>query len=311
MLITTPALAYIRKLFLCCALLLMSVPLFAAPIIDVNGNKKTRTPYIEKLTQICLSTTKVSGVADITPRELSSRLRQCLINSGLFSQVLISYTEERITVTVTEKISFLVLPTYQRSQVIEDTLWGILFFEANVAGRGHSSGLLYTHRQEQKRDSYSFFYDIPHIDKAGKHGFTIIGYDRDTDFISYDNMRWNYKTREIFQFLWLRGTYYIKPSFKLLYGYAPSTLSFSESINRDDPTAVAPDSYYETQSINLGISWDSINRQYYYDKGFRFETTHYQQLSRTDGKELSGVSIMEMYYGSPPTPDSRHIFSLI
>lgn len=309
----TPPLICIRRLCLCLGLFCIGNPLWAAPIIEITGNEKTRTSYIEKLTRICLPTLKATKYVqkDLANLEKGAHLQQCLINSGLFSRVVVrTYTDERIVLEITDKAHRLVLPTYQRSQVREDIFWGVLLFDANVAGRGHSTALLYTRQQERKRNSYSFFYNIPYTSASGKHGFTLIGYNRDTDFYSYENTRWKYKTREIFQFLWLRGSYYITPDFELLYGYAPSILGYSESVNRDNPAAIAADSYIEIQSLNLGILYDLTDRKYYYDKGFRFDSTYYQQVSRTDDKDISAAYLMDLYYGIPPRSDSRHIFSL-
>ena len=298
-----------RKICLPLCFLFVASLAAARPSIEVNGNERTKTSYIEKLIDICFAKIERESTPsqDMEKQELEYRIRQCLVNAGLFSSVSV-IAEEKILVTVQEKINRIILPTYRSSQVMDDVFWGGLVFDANTGGRGQPIGLLYTRQQEQGRDSFSFFYDIPYVDRSGKHGFTLIGYHRDTDFLSYTGERWNYKTREVFRFLWLRGAYYLLPDLELRYGYAPSILRYTDSVNRDDPRETAVDSDVDIQSVNLGIFWDSTNRKYFYDHGTRIEATHHQQISRNDDEESSAAFFMEIYQGIPLAP--LHLFTV-
>ena len=230
-------------------------------------------------------------------------MRQCLLNTGLFSEVnfpFYSEEERQIKLEVRDKYSRVFLPTYQQSRATQDTFWGALFYDANVVGRGHSTGFLYSHQQEKKRDSYSFFYDVPYIDSQGKHGFTLIGYSRDTDFYSYQKTRWTHHTREIFRFLWLRGAYHINQDVSLLYGYAPTVLAYSSSFAREDPdTQILPDFEYTVQSFNFGMVWDATDKEFYYERGLRLQHTYYHQLSRTDNQDVSAAYLFDFYWGLP------------
>ena len=288
-----------------------SSQLLAEAVIQVSGNDSTKSSYIEKLTLICLKEAKKEEIpfqrADLINEVMKVRIRQCLINSDLFSQVTVTLYErkgeapneqENIAVEVVDKYSRIVLPTYYQSQVFLDTVWGALFYDANMRGRGESGGFLYTHQQDTNRDSYSFFYEIPYLDAEGKHGFTLIGYKRDADFYSFTKSSWTYRTREQFQFLWLRAAYHMNTKTSLLYGYAPSRLAYTNSMARDG-TARADDIDYITQSINLGMRWDATNQERYYRKGVSLEHTYYHQLSRTDKQDQSSVYLLDFYWGIP------------
>lgn len=298
-----------KKLFFYSLAICISSQLAAEPVVQISGNDKTKTAYIEKLTRICLKEAKKRDIffprEDLRNEIMKTRIRQCLLNSNLFSEVNIPvYREtedgarEIIEIEVEDKFSQIVLPTYQQSQASHDTVWGALFYDANVRGRGESSGFLYTHQENAKRDSFSFFYEIPYLDERGKHGFTLIGYKRDTDFYSYTKTRWVYSTREQFRFLWLRGRYHINNKISLLYGYAPSYLAYSNSLDRDSGRQ-ADDIEYTAQTINLGMVWDDTDQVRYYREGTMLEQIYYRQLSRTDKEEVSGAYLFNFYWGIP------------
>jgi len=301
----------LKRLLFCFFIIGATSQLLAESVVQISGNDKTKSSYIEKLTRICLKEAKREETtfqrADLINEEIKVRIRQCLLNSNLFSQVTVPFYErkgeapneqENIVVEVIDKYSRIILPTYYQSQVFLDTVWGALFYDANTRGRGESSGFLYTHQQNTNRDSYSFFYEIPYLDTKGKHGFTLIGYKRDTDFYSFTKSRWTYRTREQFQFLWLRAAYHINSKASLLYGYAPSRLIYSGSMARDR-TAQADDIDYTTQTINLGMRWDATNQERYYRKGASFEHTYYHQLSRTDNRDQTSAYLLDFYWGIP------------
>lgn len=300
----------IYKTFLSLAIIigLAIVPaiVYAQPEIEVSGNKRTKDNYIEKLSHICLAkydeekARSLSSNAEVLRQAKQSYLQRCINGSGLFSSVIIEeFSEQKIVIQVKDKWSFLVLPSYSAGQTEDSVVWGLLFFDFNLGGRGQAFGFIYQKQPVNNLDTYSFLYDAPYIDKQGKYGFSFALFDRNQNFFSYDGKDWTYKVNENFRFLWLRLKHRITDEFALTYGYAPTLLAFSEQEYRDGRTPEPIENPAQNiQSITLGPEWSNTERRYYYEKGFRAGGTIYHQASNSQKTPDTAVEI-NLYAGVP------------
>lgn len=276
--------------------------------IEVSGNKRTKDAYIEKLTNICLNkfdekkARSLSSDAEVLRQAKQIHLQRCINESGLFSLVIIEeFNDEKIVIEVKDKWSFLVLPSYSSGSTADSVVWGLLFFDFNLAGQGQAFGFIYQKQPVNNLDTYSFLYDAPYLDKQGKYGFSFALFNRNQNFFSYEGKEWNYKVNENFRFLWLRLKHRISHEFSLTYGYAPSFLGFSEAEYRDereleDDHIANP--AQNIQSVTLGPEWSNTERRYYYDQGFRAASTLYYQLSNS--QKTPDVALdLNLYAGVP------------
>lgn len=278
----------------------------AEPQIEVTGNKRTKSDYIAKLSRICLEkfdekkARSLSNDAEVLRRSKQLHLQVCINTSGLFSSVNIEeFNDEKITINVRDKWSFLVLPSYSAGRNEDSIVWGLLFFDFNFVGRGQLFGFIYRKQPVQNLNTYSFIYDIPYLDEKGKYGFSFALFDRNQNFFSYAGDDWNYRVVENFRFLWLRLKHRITDEFSLTYGYAPTFLGFSDQEYKDG-RAIDPieNPEQKIQSITLAPEWSNLERRYYYDKGFKFISTVYHQLSNSQKDPETAVDLIA-YAGVP------------
>ena len=290
----------------------------AAPDIEVIGNKKTKTAYIKKLVNICLRDFEESSRHRNIRAELDDELliqtqgyylQRCLNSSGLFASVNIEWLEpDKISIWVSDKISFLALPSYNAGPEPISVYWGVLIFDFNAGGKGQLVGALYDRQNFDNADSYSLLYDIPYVDQEGRYGFNMVISDTKRFFYSYQGQGWNYRVRERFRFLWLRLKHRLNPQFSLTYGYAPTSFEFSNAIRIRGETqeeAEIANPQQDIQGITFNVEWKNLERQFYYDKGFSFSNTLFHQLSNSQ-KEAETASWMRMYWGVPSV--GQHVF---
>ncbi len=277
----------------------------AAPDIEVSGNKRTKSSYIVKLSNICLAkfdedkARSLSSDTEVIRRAKKIHLQRCINGSGLFSSVkLEQFNSEKITILVKDKWSFLVLPSYSSGGTEDSVVWGLLFFDFNLAGQGQLFGFIYRKQPVRNLDTYSLLYDNPYLDKQGKYGFSFVLFDRAQSFFSYEGKDSNYRVDEKFRFLWLRLKHRITDNFALSYGYAPTFLGFSEQEYRDGRDVAIENPQQNIQSITLAPEWSNLERRYYYDKGFEFTSTIYHQLINS-GKSPDTAVELNMYLGVP------------
>ena len=288
----------------------MAQNLYAAPQIDVSGNKRTKTTYIQKLANICINGFDVEKINGYGSEELISQakklaLRQCINNSGLFSDVVIyDFNEETISIAVTDKWSFLVLPSYSQAQALGDTGWGLLFFDFNFLGRGELLGAIFNRKGPDNQDSYSLIYDVPYIDKQGKYGFSVIALNRKQTFYNFVGDDWVFSTLEEFNFIWFKVKHRITSKFSLTYGFAPTYLGFSNARPKNGDTIKSDGLSPNIPSMTLNAEWSNVVKRYYYEKGFRSGATLFQQISNDD--EMQSALLLEMYAGVPTY--QQHVF---
>ena len=272
--------------------------------IEVNGNKRSKERHIQRLVRICsanLDQKKIDRYAEPERRaaEASRQLEKCLLKKEYFESVQITqYDAEKIAVTVKDKWTFVLLPTYVQSEETVDNIAGLLFYETNLGGIGHQIGFVYSQGLENGLNSYFVFYSIPDLDRDGKYELEIILLNRDTRFYSYEQEEWTFRTREIFRFLWLRLDHRLNDKSTIRYGYAPAYLSFSEG-EFADGAPFEPTSAANLQTFNLGFSFDDTSYKYYYSEGSRLELTWHQQFLRDDTNPLESGLVLESNFVIP------------
>lgn len=123
---------------LACALQWMSPAVAAKDTHDiaVQGNSRTQTFYIKKLTGECLENIGLQ----LGDPSLPPALRQCLLNSRLFSEVEVNVERSaKITVRIDERWTLIPLPFFQISSSGETSVGGFLL-ETNFLGIGDTLG---------------------------------------------------------------------------------------------------------------------------------------------------------------------------
>ncbi len=97
--------------------------------IKVSGNKRTKTEYIKKIVRNCMSQVSSTGLASM------AELKQCVINSRLFSEVVIRRERNGFSVDVVEKWTLIPIPLIQVGQDGESK-YGFYLLETNFLGSG-------------------------------------------------------------------------------------------------------------------------------------------------------------------------------
>ena len=280
-----------------------SSPLHALTI-EISGNQRTTERHLKKLVRICHANLNQERIARhdddaLRTAEAKRQLRACLLKNRYLETVRIDhYDAEKIAVTVTDKWTFLVLPSYVQSEESVDNTAGLLLYDSNLGGVGHEIGLVYNRALENELNSYSMFYEIPNIDPAGRYDLDIILLNRDTRFYSYEEEDWTFRTREVFRFLWLRFNHHINSQFSWQYGYAPAYLAFSEG-EYANGTRIQSTPSANLQTFNLGFVWDDTYHEYYYDRGSRLQLTWHQQFQRDDAESLEGALLLVSSFAFP------------
>ncbi len=280
-------------------LLVWILPLKAAEI-EITGNKRTKERYLQKLATGCIASRdqkEINKDPDPTFRtaEAIRQLRQCLLHKADFLEDLLvtRYDEQKITIVVKEKWTFLILPSYVQSEEAADNKIGLLLYETNLGGVGNEIGVLYNRGLDSNLNTYATFFRIPYIDAAGKFDLDFILWNRDARIYNYDKERWIFRTREIFRFFWLRLKHHINDQLSLSYGYAPASLRFSDG-EFSNGTKIESTPAVNSQNFNLALEWEDTEFKYYYEAGSQLLLTWHQQAWRDDSDPLESALLFEL-----------------
>lgn len=103
--------------------------------VETQGAKKCDAPYIEALVQDCINEQRPMDWQSLDP----ARLRQCVMNSRLFSEAEVEIDSPAIKLKLKERWTLIPLPYYSRLKN-EDT-FGVTVLESNLFGRGKTMAL--------------------------------------------------------------------------------------------------------------------------------------------------------------------------
>ena len=100
-------------------------------VLEISGNIRTRTAYIDHLTRSCLAGV---GLGTGQP-DIQSQVRQCLLNSKIFSEVKVTAAPRLIRVVVEERWTLIPIP-YLQADTGQSRKIGVVMLESNFLGMG-------------------------------------------------------------------------------------------------------------------------------------------------------------------------------
>ena len=99
--------------------------------LEISGNIRTRTDYIDHLTRVCLTQVRLGAGTS----EIEHLLRQCLLNTKIFSEVTVTAARRHITVEVKERTTLIPIP-YLQVDTGQSRKIGVIMLESNFLGMG-------------------------------------------------------------------------------------------------------------------------------------------------------------------------------
>ena len=288
-----------RKLSLLALICLcLCLPPLHAVEIEIRGNKRTKTSYLQRLVRNCEALRDQKSIDRYTDNEsrlaeASRQLRECLLKREYFETVMIDrYDKEKIIVTVRDQWTFLIFPNYRQSQETADRTVGLFLFDANLAGIGHGIGLAYNRELGSQLDTYFLIYQIPYLDKIGRFGLDLILVNSDTRYYSYEGDEQTFGTNAAVQSAGFRLNHKINNKLALSYGYASAYREFDEG-EYANGTQIDPTLPVNFQRFSLGLTWDNTNSKYYFNEGSSFQLNWEQQLQRDNARDLETQLTLE------------------
>ena len=112
---------------------LITPPLFATPLapqLNVTGNHKTKLSYLKARVDECLEEQNATQWDDVD----SDELRQCILDSKVFSEVGVSINAPVVDLNVIERWTVIPVP-FVRAQR-DSRRYGFFLFDSNFLGRG-------------------------------------------------------------------------------------------------------------------------------------------------------------------------------
>lgn len=282
---------FFPKLALVILGLMCLLPSLHAVEIEIQGNKRTKTSYLQRLVRNCEALRDQKQIERYVGEEqrlaeAGRQLRECLLKRNYFETVTIDqYDEEKIRVTVRDKWTFLAIPNYQQSAESTDRVIGLFLFDANLAGIGHGLGLAYNRDLGNQLDTYFLLYQIPYLDRIGRFSLDTILVNSDSRYFSYEGDEQTFGTREAYRSTGLRLNHKIDNQLTLSYGYNAAYREFSEGeyANGTQIDATAPVNFHR---FNLGLAWEDVRSKYYFREGTGFQVNWEQQFQRDDSEDL-------------------------
>lgn len=106
--------------------------------MQLQGNNKTQDVYLENLVSSCLESLKDKKIAD---KKFFDELRQCVLNSKLFSTVQVTQKKSNILVVKVEERWTLIPLPYGYADNNGELAGGLFLLETNLFGLGKTMGL--------------------------------------------------------------------------------------------------------------------------------------------------------------------------
>jgi outer membrane protein assembly factor BamA len=259
----------------------VSFPSLAYPLVEnrylgevvviIEGNRKTKTGYVEKLVDKCIEKEEPAGWDALG----AESLRQCIFNSRLFADVKVEVDEPRVRLTLDERWTLIPIPFFYSSE--ETTSAGGYVFESNFLGYGKMVGAGGTISTEG--DSFFLFYMDPSV------------------FFSDWTASLNARSH--------RNEFSLYYGGEDLCGYRLSEKSFGASVGyRVSPTLNASlksgyaergydreDGYEDYDFMDMGgsLHYGDDDYKLYYNEGFSARAGYERQVYRSDHGPMSSM----------------------
>lgn len=101
----------------------------------VSGNARTANSWVEHSVERCEK--EAGSQAQTDKDKLAAELRQCLLNSQLFSEVQVEVDDEMMRVQVEERWTLIPVP-YGQTDSSGNSMLGLVLIESNFLGRGQT-----------------------------------------------------------------------------------------------------------------------------------------------------------------------------
>lgn len=249
------------KTILLFALLLTTSAVLASPYI-IKGNTKTQTRYIEKLIEKC-----EEEQPGLEP------LKQCLLNSRLFSEVTIQKQNEQMIVEVKDRWSIIPYPSLKLSSNGKQS-FGAFVFDANFLGMGTLLGVGGSFSSSSS--SYILFYQ----DKSFFLSDWTLGFSTGKNNA---DVYWKNKNLEEMDAFHEKTSHH---SLSLGYNFT-NRFNLEGSLMRKFTSYEAirdyglPQEYHATMA-RLEATYTKEDYKFYFAEGFRLMGTVAQEVSRSD-----------------------------
>jgi outer membrane protein assembly factor BamA len=249
--------------------------------MDISGNTKTQSRYIQSLVEKCIQDQGVDNVQDVDLK----RLQECLINSRLFSEIEVKLEEDRLQIQVKDRWSIIPIP-FVSSGKDQDTKVGFHVYESNLLGYGKTLGVGGTY--SESGSSYLLMYH--------DRSFFLTNWSLGVVFSQSDNQIYQYTGEdkidgmdESKQYYSLSGGYRFHPKFHASLQYQNIDRSYEVFENYQRPED------YQSDYLELRCRWDDSNYRFYFQEGISANLTIAQQIGRNDNDKK--IETIEMDFG--------------
>jgi Omp85 superfamily domain len=268
------------KLFINFLFLLVIIPsgllLADIPEIIVKGNEKTDTEYITQTALKCLQ----HQIPDLSSDIDSSKLKECLFNTKLFSDVSVEQFENKYTITIDERWSLIPIPIIT-TESGGKTSYGLFIIESNFLGLGKTLALGGSISEENSllfmmyEDKAVFNSDWRFKTTVGQQQNRVYLYDGRDKIDGLDEKASFYNFSLGYAFL---------PGFSIDLGFGYNTVEFKSFETYSKPED------YSAKNLNLSAKWSDTKFKFYYQEGVSMDFNLVRQIDRSDEKDLLALS---------------------
>ncbi|SMF27357.1 hypothetical protein SAMN06296036_108213 [Pseudobacteriovorax antillogorgiicola] len=246
--------------------------------VAIEGNARTENVYIDRLLNRCFDDLKEAP---------KSEIETCLMDSKIFSEVVVDKRSDGMTVTIKDRWTLIPIPNLQVSKT--DTRYGLFLVETNFLGMGHRiiAGGFSGNRAELGYGSFQFknVFDTPL-----RINITTLSLNEEYHLYDGDDI--------LFKQIEKRGR--VSLDLGLPFGRSSEILigfgSFASTFGEVEQFGRA--SNYSFDAVTLSGNLGAKNFRLYYENGWDLRYRVIRQTHRTDEEDLETMVNGQLHYGT-------------
>ncbi|MBF0364144.1 MAG: hypothetical protein HQK50_01150 [Oligoflexia bacterium] len=267
-------------------ILLTSLTAYANKNYLIKGNSKTQTRYINKLLSNCESLQQEDQATSLGLDEL----KQCLLNSKLFSSVTISKSKEtnQLIIQVKERWSLIPLPLYKRDSDGKNS-YGFYLVDSNFLGLGNT--LVLGGAYSNANSNYMLYYNNRALFLT-QWGLSIYsGRDKKNLYLK------DRALTTIDAFKYIESSYFLTLSYNFSDRLSLSGRTGYSQNRFEKIEPFTPPTAFNSVCIGTSLTWKNEHYKFYFNKGLfsRFEVM--QEIYRTDNIHKQNLLSLNLRYG--------------
>jgi outer membrane protein assembly factor BamA len=247
--------------------------------VNISGNTRTKSYYIERIVSDCFE------ILDIEAKDVAlatDSIRQCVLNSRLFSEVDVKFDEGALKVDVKDKWTLIPIPIVSAGSGNSKST-GLFMLESNLLGMGLNLAVGGT-SSNRGTSYFGFLTDRSLFFTPWNYSLAVTKSDQEVLL----------KDKDLIMDGFLEDTLSYKGSLGYRFGQLniSAIVSLRLSQYQEYPGFAKPDDN-RAEAVGLSLNYDNRNYQLYFSEGLGLSINYQADIQRSDGeahsKQLTGI----------------------